>query len=132
MFGWLKMFTGGGMMVYVIPALLVALVASHAWAHHKGVLSERGRTATAQLAAVEQAIKTKEAIQARNDDIAKEHETEGQKRKIIYRTITREVAVHAASTAAVPCIDDSGMRILEAAVLHRLPSTPTQPDGAVP
>lgn len=122
----------GPALPYVLIGLMAAWGGSLLWARHSGVMSERGRTAVAQVEAIKQAIKTKEAIQARNDDIAKEHETEGQKRKIIYRTITREVAAHAASTAAAPCIDDSGMRILEAAVLHRLPSTATQPDGAVP
>ena len=49
MFGWLKMFSGGGMMVYVIPLVLAGLVASHVYARHTGKVSERGKQALVQL-----------------------------------------------------------------------------------
>ena len=45
----LKLFAGKSMLMYGLPIVLVALVASHAWVRHKGVVSERNRNVAAQL-----------------------------------------------------------------------------------
>ena len=45
----LKLFAGKSILMYGLPIVLVALVASHAWVHHKGVVSERNRNVAAQL-----------------------------------------------------------------------------------
>ena len=118
----LKLFAGKSILMYGLPIVLVALVASHLWLYHKGVTSERDRQDAQRLVQFEQAVKTMNIIAA--EEIA-----QAQRRRVVFRTITREVAAHAASTAAVPCIDSIGMRILGAAAAGRATA---EPDSGVP
>ena len=118
----LKLLAGKSMLMYGLPIVLVALIASHAWVWRASAARERDRQDAQRLVQVEQAVKTMTIIAAEEIAIA-------QTRRVVFRTITREVAAHAASTAAVPCLDAIGMRLIGAAAAGR---DPGEPDRGLP
>lgn len=120
--GLFGLVTGKGMLMYGLPVLLVALLASHAWVWRTAVTRERDRQDAQRLVQVEQAARTMHAIAA--EEIA-----QAQRRRVVYRTINREVAAHAATTPAVPCLDAVGLRLVGAAAAGR---DSAQPDRGLP
>lgn len=119
-------------LLYGAPALVVLMLAVYWRGYTSGAAREVDRQATAQLASVKQALRTQDALRARNDAIASTELSEAAARRVVYRTIDREVIRYVASTAVAQCADDAGLRLIHAAARGELPADPGEPARAVP
>lgn len=119
---------------WVLLGAAAAIAAGAAYTYHLGYERALDKAQADQLAAVQRAVDQYRQREAQDREIEAAWVEQLQERRIVYRTIDREVTRYVEDRGTDPeCFDTDGLRIVRAAARGDAPAPPARgADGRVP